>query len=97
MRGRYFRLNKYYSMLSLILIVFFLFLMQDVAQFGIDWDGPMPENVTDETVEVPSIPCLLTDCDYAELCTNINPLATSSNYGIDIYLDCLEFMHRKLQ
>ena len=64
--------------------------MQDVAQFGIDWDGPMPENVTDETVEVPSIPCLLTDCDYAELCTNINPLATSSNYGIDIYLDCLD-------
>ena len=55
----------------------------------------MPEDESNE-VHVPSIPCPLTDSDYAELSTNINPLVISPDYGIDLYLECLEFIHRKL-
>jgi len=38
----------------------------------------------------------LTDSDYAQMCTNINPLVVSSDYGIDIYLERLEFVLAKL-
>lgn len=56
----------------------------------------MPEDVNHTTVEVPRVPCPLTDSDYAQMCTNINPLAVSSDYGIDIYLESLEFVLAKL-
>ena len=42
----------------------------------------MPEDVVDSIVEVPSVPCPLTDSDYAEMCANINPLAISATTAL---------------
>ena len=77
-------------------LLFVLIVLQDFSQFGIDWNGPMPEDATCTTVEIPPSPCPLTDSDYAEMCTTINPLATSSDYGADLYLECLEFVNSKV-
>ena len=64
--------------------------------FGIDWDGPLPDVTCDTHVEVSSVELPLTNHEYTELCEHIDPLAESSEYGIDIYLNCLQFVRRKL-
>ena len=38
----------------------------------------------------------LSNSEYTELCEQINPLAESAEHGIDIYLNCLQFVRRKL-
>ena len=38
----------------------------------------------------------LTNKEYRELCEEIDPLAESTEHGIDIYLNCLQFVRRKL-
>ena len=65
--------------------------------YGIDWDGPLPDNIiTDVIVDVPPVTDLLNSADYAELCSEISPLATSYDYGIDLYHTCLHFVYNKL-
>lgn len=64
---------------------------------GIDWDGPLPDDImTNAIVDVPSVSNPLNDAHYAELCSEICPLATSSDYGIDLYQTCLRFVYNKL-
>ena len=38
----------------------------------------------------------LTNREYRELCEEIDPLAESTEHGIDIYLNCLQFVRRKV-
>jgi len=64
--------------------------------FGIDWDGPLPDVTCDSHVEVPTIESPLTDNEYTEVCQQIDPIANSKEYGIDIYLNCIEYVRRKL-
>ena len=68
----------------------------DEETFGIDWDGPLPNVTCDTHVEVSSIEMPLTNREYRELCEEIDPLAESNEHGIDIYLNCLQFVRRKL-
>ena len=65
--------------------------------YGIDWDGPLPDDVlANNTIDVLPITNPLSNEHYAELCTEICPLATSPNYGIDLYLNCLHLVYNKL-
>ena len=52
--------------------------------------------IDDIGVNVPGTPNPLADNDYAELCALVHPLESSSDFGVDIYLECLQFVHRKL-
>lgn len=68
----------------------------DDEMFGIDWDGPLPDITCDSHVEVPLVESPLTDSEYTELCEQINPIADSEEHGMDIYINCLEFIRSKL-
>ena len=56
----------------------------------------MTQLLTNDIVEVPSVLNPLSDEHYGELCSEIYPLATSSDYGIDLYQTCLSFVYDKL-
>ena len=56
----------------------------------------MPTDPDDNRVVVPPIRHPLSDSDYQELCLHINPLDHSNDNGIDIYLQAVYFVHRKL-
>jgi len=53
--------------------------------FGIDWEGPMPHPDNKDTVAVPEINCPLDLYVFDELDDVIQPLAETTNYGIDLY------------
>ena len=64
----------------------------EVGDYGIDWEGPAPsdESFEIDMVEVPetSIPvnCL------ADIEANVDPLAYSEEYGMDLYLQVLQIV-----
>ena len=59
--------------------------------YGIDPDGPEPID-NDGTVVVPSLNYQLEPEDYQQLTVTINPLSPSSNFGIDLYEEVVEFI-----
>lgn len=56
--------------------------------YGISEEGLLPN---DAAVEVPRNTFQLREDHFQELARTINPLSDSSNYGIDLYLECLDF------
>ena len=48
-----------------------------------------------ETVIVPETNCPLTTCDMQELQSVVLPLASSTEYGVDLYTRTLQFVSRK--
>lgn len=66
--------------------------------YGIDWDGPITAD-TDEaadSVHVAETLNPLEQRDYSELQATISPFHDSDCYGIDLYIQTLEFVYRKL-
>ena len=57
--------------------------------------GPVPCGDL-ETVIVPETNCPLTTCDMQELQSVVLPLASSTEYGVDLYTRTLQFVSRKL-
>ena len=56
----------------------------------------MNEATNVNIVDVPETECLISDADLEELYTNnIDPLAQSTQHGIDIYEKVLEFLEQK--
>ena len=63
--------------------------------YGIDWDGPIPQNDDDDDdsincdgngkIVVPQIECPLDELSLDELNDLVLPLADTTNYGIDLY------------
>ena len=66
--------------------------------YGINWEGPLPEEVEiEEEVHVPYIICpLQSPADLAKLFA-IDPLRESDNYGIDIFMETKHFVYSKTQ
>lgn len=64
--------------------------------YGIDWDGPVPAGEDDEHVTVPPTIQPLSAQDYQELLVAIDPLAESSDHGIDLFLQCYSFVRSKM-
>ena len=74
-------------------------LFQDEREhYGIDWDGPVPYDDTDDcdSVVVPEIECPLIESQLDELDDEISPLADTTNYGIDLYEKTLDFVSSRL-
>ena len=72
-------------------------MQEEVASFGIDWNGPLP---TDEDVEIVQVVLTrnpLDEIDYTELQQTIDPCQFSPNYGVDLYLATLNFVSHKIQ
>ena len=65
----------------------------DIQHMGIDWDGPLPPtDCSENTVYVDPPQQPLTNTDFHELCTTINPLDSSSEYGLELYVETLQFV-----
>ena len=68
--------------------------------FGIDFDGPQPAEEIDgemscnetTSVEVPQTEIPIAQEAFHELSRSINPLRESEFYGVDIYLEVLQFL-----
>ena len=69
-----------------------------LEQYGIDWEGPCPDNETDiDCVTVPRINFHLPPYILRNLYNSVDPLAPSELYGMDIYLICLRLLQELLQ
>ena len=78
-----------------MLFIYISFLFQDEIQaYGIDLDGPLPDDHSDDgnLVEIPRTLIPLETTDYQEMCAAIDPLKPSDSYGIDIYMDVITFI-----
>jgi len=64
--------------------------------YGIDWDGPVPHDDSNDIVIVPETDCPLSVLDLDELNDEVSPLAETTNYGIDLYEKTLDFVSSKL-
>ena len=63
---------------------------------GIDWDGPIPF-CEDNVVDIEAPPTLLCNEDYQELSQTINPLDHNSQYGIELYIESIQFVSSKIR
>lgn len=50
-----------------------------------------------DVVEIPETPCPISQEDMEELTETIDPLKESNSYGIDIYLDTVQFVSFRLR
>ena len=66
--------------------------MDDIEQYGMDWGAPAPTDDGLSTAEVNKIE-VATDDIAREQLSQINPLAESSSFGIDIYIRPLKVFH----
>ena len=70
---------------------------EDNENYGVDWDGPVPNNDKDlnihpDGIEVPVTYVPINEEDYSVLREQIDPLRDSELYGVDIYLEVLSFI-----
>ena len=69
--------------------------VQQLQSLGIDWNGPLPfsdDNIVN--ADPPQLP--LSPQDYQELCIQVNPLEPSSEYGIELYIETVQFVINKV-
>ena len=62
---------------------------------GTDWNGPIPYD-SDHPVDVDAPSLLLHQEDNQELAESVNPLDHTSQYGIELYLQTIQFAMRKV-
>ena len=69
-------------------------MQDDFQQYGIDWEGPVPaEDFDIDVIDVPETTCPLSREYVDELTRMVDPLRNSDLYGIDIYLDAIEYVN----
>lgn len=61
--------------------------------YGVDRDSISATEDSLEGVSVPRNQIELTDMELEQLQNSVNPLSNSDNYGIDIYLQAVSFLH----
>ncbi len=59
-------------------------------EYGIDMEGPVPSQ--GRSIVVPEVPIRLSSENFAHLQQAVNPLASSDEFGIDLYEQVLQFM-----
>jgi hypothetical protein len=71
--------------------------------YGIDFEGPLPsqiyngETLNEISVYVPPVASPLNDSQLNLLHSIVDPLASSSSHGLDIYLNTVQIIHNMLQ
>lgn len=64
----------------------------DIDSYGIDFDGPLPEVVTDNNVEVPESAVQLTHEQLHNLEQMVNPISDDGNNGVCHFLETLRIL-----
>lgn len=66
-------------------------MQEEQEQIGIDWDGSLPPNGENIVhVDPPILP--LSNSEYEELVSNINPVESTCDYGIELYTETVQFV-----
>jgi len=65
--------------------------------YGIDLDGPVPNNVVrDNVVNVSPVSLILDENQYSQLAETVNPKLNDNNYGIDTFQQARQFVNHLL-
>ena len=64
----------------------------DTLTYGIDFDEPVQNVLSDNDVIVPETTIALTNDQLQELEHSINPLSDDGNYGINHYLNTIDIL-----
>ena len=68
----------------------------DLALYGIDWSGPIPNSDDVDSVNVAVARNPLEEQDSLHLQATISPLSHSECHGIDLFIQTLQFVCQKL-
>ena len=60
--------------------------------YGVDEENSVVDEADEYTVHVPPSSLSLSDHQLAQLCETVNPLAESDNFGIELYIQTLDFL-----
>lgn len=63
------------------------------TQYGVDLDGPSPENRSNNNVQVTEVTCPISDAQRTQLGELIRSLQPCPNHGISLYLAAKDFVH----
>ena len=80
----------------IIFVDYKLSIYQDWSQYGIDWEGPLPQGDSNEELVMPDIANPLSTRDFDDLLEHVNPLAHDEGYGIDLYICACTFMSERV-
>jgi hypothetical protein len=74
-------------------------LQEEIATYGIDWDGPVPSQEwgsssdwEERDIIVPEITMPFTNEHFDEQLSHLTHANESSNFGVDVYEQVLEFV-----
>ena len=66
----------------------------DETLFGVDLEGPIPENRTNNDVQVSPVRCPISDVQLTQLEALVRSLQPCPNYGISIFIAAKDFVNR---
>ena len=70
----------------------------EIDNYGIDWDGPVTDQEElDESVDVPELSVILSNEMEQELRQIVDPLRESDCYGLDIYMETIQFVETAME
>lgn len=67
-------------------------LQDDFDFYGIDWDGPTPDDDDVNIVDVPEASTILTPEQLADLSNTYNPLEECEDFGMTIYFNVRRYL-----
>ena len=71
---------------------------EEIDDYGIDWDGPLVDQAElDESVDVPELSDIISHEMERELRQLVDPLRESDCYGLDIYMETLQFVETVME
>lgn len=82
------------SILYNYILVFFH--VQNIDEYGIDWQGPIPVDEID-TVKIPDTPCCLNGAQLASIQATSLVSASDDPYAVDLYSRVVSEVERLLE
>lgn len=73
------------------MLFLFRFKVESLLHYGVDWDGPLSSD-DERAVTVPTMGTPLSTENMEELISQINPLAYSDDFGVDLYVQTVHFV-----
>lgn len=71
--------------------------IQDLNDFGIDPDGPVPDPDNADALHLTDVENPLSEEDFTQLQQQINPLQEDDMYGINIYISTCLFVSERVR
>ena len=83
-------------MLHSVWLLLSILLQAELPFYGIDWNGPIPNTIDVDSIEVTATRNPLEEQDFLHLQATISPLSPSECNGVDLFVRAFEFVCQKL-